>query len=88
MEIAWAPGKAASNIRKHGISFEEAASALLDPMALAYEDEASEGEARWLLIGLSKEARLLTVVYTLRNEEIIRLISARKATRTETNYYA
>lgn len=88
MEIAWDPDKVASNIRKHGIGFEEATSALLDPMALAYEDENSEGEARWILIGMSKQARLLTVVYTLRNEEIIRLISARKATRTEADYYA
>lgn len=88
MNIAWDPDKAASNIRKHGIRFEEAASALLDPMALADEDKDSEGEARWTLVGMSNQARLLTVVYTLRNDETIRLISARKATRKESVYYA
>ena len=68
--------------------FEEAATSLLDPQALAQEDADSEGEARWLLIGMSASARLLTVVYTLRDEDRIRVISARKATRTEAEYYA
>ena len=58
-------------------------------MALAHEDESSEGdEARWVLIGMSAKARLLTVVYTLRDEDRIRLISARKATRKEASFYA
>ena len=56
--------------------------------ALAQEDAHSEGEARWILIGMSASARLLTVVYTLRDEKRIRLISARKATRKEGVYYA
>jgi uncharacterized DUF497 family protein len=88
MEIEWDPGKAAANEEKHGIRFEEAATSLLDPMALAQEDESSEGEARWVLIGMSANARLLTVVYTLRDENRIRLISARKATRKEASCYA
>lgn len=50
--------------------------------------ECSEGEARWVLIGTSANARLLTVVYTLRDESRIRLISARKATRKEASFYA
>jgi uncharacterized DUF497 family protein len=83
MEVEWDAGKAATNLEKHGVPFEEAATSLLDPMALAREDERSEGEARWVLIGMSANARLLTVVYTLRNEHRIRLISARKATRKE-----
>jgi uncharacterized DUF497 family protein len=57
-------------------------------MALAREDERSEGEARWVLIGISANARLLIVVYTLRNEHRIRLISARKATRKEASCHA
>ena len=61
---------------------------LVDPIGLACEDYDSEGEARWILIGLSNEARFVTVVYALRNEEDIRLISARKATRKEAKYYA
>jgi uncharacterized protein len=47
-----------------------------------------EEEARWVLIGMSANARLLTIVYALRNETRIRLISARKATRKEAGYYA
>ena len=57
-------------------------------MALAQEDESSEGEARWVLIGMSANARLLTVVYTLRDENRLRLISARKATHKEASRYA
>ncbi len=88
MEIESDPIKAASNFKKHGVSFEEAATALYDSMALVYEVDGSEGENRWVLVGLSNQARLLTVVYTLRNEDTIRLISARKATRKEARYYA
>jgi uncharacterized DUF497 family protein len=57
-------------------------------MALAQEDAASEGEPRWVLIGMSAQMRLLTVVYTLRRQNRVRLISARKATRKEANHYA
>jgi len=87
MEIEYAPAKAKSNLRKHGVSFEEAATALYDPMALVQEDTDSIGENRWIFIGLSSQTNLLTVVYTLREEEIIRIISARKATRKEAEYY-
>lgn len=83
------PVKAKSNFKKHGISFEEAETALLDPFALAQEDNDSKQEKRWVLIGMSNSARLLTVVYTLRdNDNIIRLISARKSTQKEASYYA
>lgn len=88
IEVEWDSKKASSNLRKHGIGFEEATSALLDPMALAQKDPSSELEPRWVLIGMSAEGRLLTVIYTLRNEERIRLISARKATRKEAADYA
>jgi len=88
MDVEWDAGKAAESLKKHGVRFEEAATSLLDPNALAQEDEDSEGEARWVLIGMSTNARLLTVVYTLRDENRIRLISARKATRKEANFYA
>ena len=87
MNIEYDPAKAKSNLSKHGISFAEAATALFDENALAMEDIDSKEENRWLLIGMSDNARLLTVVYTLR-EESIRIISARKATRKEVNNYA
>lgn len=88
MEIEFDPVKAKKNLSKHGISFDEAASALLDPMALGFEDSDAEGESRWVLLGMSSQARLLTVVYTLRDCDRIRLISARKATRNEAKQYA
>ena len=88
MDIEWDAGKAAANFKKHGVRFEEAATSLLDPLALVQEDETSEGEARWVLVGMSANARLLTVVYTLREESRIRFISARTATRKEATYYA
>jgi uncharacterized protein len=88
MDIEWDPGKAADNLKKHGVSFDEAAACLLDPLALAQEDSASEGESRWVLVGMSANLRLLTVVYTLRREGRVRLISARKATRKEAKFYA
>jgi uncharacterized protein len=88
MEIEWDSDKADSNLQKHGVSFEEAATALLDPMALAQEDAAAEGEPRWVLIGMSAQMRVLTVVYTLRRQDRVRLISARKATRKEAKHYA
>jgi uncharacterized DUF497 family protein len=87
MEIEFDPNKASSNFTKHGIYFKEASTALLDPLALVQEDPDADGENRWVLIGMSNQARLLTVVYTLRNE-CIRLISARKATKNEAKNYA
>lgn len=88
MKIEWDSDKADSNLEKHGVRFDEAATALLDPMALAQEDATSEGEPRWVLVGMSSQFRLLTVVYTLRRQDRIRLISARKATRKEAKHYA
>ncbi len=87
MEIEFDPVKSASNLKKHSVSFQEAASCLLDPMALVMEDQDAESEQRFVLVGMSSEMRLLTLCYTLRGETI-RLISARKATRKEGNYYA
>ena len=88
MDIQFDADKAKSNLKKHGISFSEAATALLDENALVMEDTDSEGESRWILVGMSSQARLLTVIYTLRREESIRLISARKAAKKEVEYYA
>jgi uncharacterized DUF497 family protein len=88
IDVEWDFKKASSNLKKHGVGFEEAVSALLDPMAMAQEDSDSEQEQRWVLIGTSVQGRLLTVVYTMRNEERIRLISARRATRREAAQYA
>ena len=88
MRIEYDPQKAKSNLNKHGISFEEASTALYDPLALVQEDIDSINENRWILVGFSSRANLLTVVYTLRDGDTIRLISARKATQKEAKYYA
>lgn len=88
MKIEFDPKKAEANHRKHGVSFEEAQTCILDPGALVREDPDAEGEARFVLIGLSSRARLLTVVYALPDEETIRIISARLSTKQEAKYYA
>lgn len=87
MNVEFDPVKAVSNLKKHGVAFDAASAALLDPLALVIEDPDAVGEARWLLIGIS-DLGLLTICYTLRDEETIRLISARKATTKEKKYYA
>jgi hypothetical protein len=73
-------GKAAANLKKHGVSFQEAATVLLDPLARVREDPDALDEQRLVALGMSNLGRVLVVVYTLRNE-IPRLISARKATK-------
>jgi len=88
INIEWDAAKAAANFRKRRVSFEEASTALFDPRALVQEDDLSEDEHRWVLIGMSVRARLLTLVYTLRRADRIRLISARRATRNEAGFYA
>lgn len=89
MRIIWDESKAASNFKKHrGIPFEEAATCLLDPMALVNEDPDAEGEQRFILIGMSEKVRLLAVCYSLPDENTIRIISARKPTKREETCYA
>jgi hypothetical protein len=83
----WDPNKAATNARKHGVTFEEAATAFVDPFGLIVEDPRhSSGEQRHALLGYSEHQRLLAVMFTERGDRI-RLISARKATRRERHDY-
>lgn len=81
------PLKATTNLKRHGVSFEEAATVLLDPLARVREDPDALDEQRLVALGMSNRGRVLVVVYTLRNE-IPRLISARKATKQEETQYA
>jgi uncharacterized protein len=87
----WDPGKAKSNRRKHGVSFEEAATAFLDPVGLDGDDvEHSESEERRLRLAKSSLGRILVIAYTIRrqdNEEVTRIISARRASRKERKKY-
>jgi uncharacterized DUF497 family protein len=83
----WDPRKAAANERKHGVSFDEAATAFADPHGLVVDDPRySVGEIRVALLGHSEAGRLLAVMFTERGGRI-RLISARKATRREHRQY-
>jgi uncharacterized DUF497 family protein len=81
--------KAAANLKKHNVSFEEAQSVFYDDFAVQfYDEENSEIEERFLMLGLSSEAKLLLVCHCERERgNTIRLISARKATRSESKYY-
>lgn len=89
MKIIWDENKAASNLKKHrGVSFQEASTCLLDPMAVVREDPDADDEQRFVLIGMSEAARLLTVCYALPDDETIRIISARKPTKREESSYA
>ena len=86
----WDEAKAQSNQRKHGISFEEARFVFADPYALVEQDRIEGGELRWQTIGLVGGVVLLLVAHAVREEgpdEIIRLISARRANRKERMRY-
>ena len=87
MNIEWHPRKAKSNVKKHGISFEEAATALSDPLAATGADpDHSITEDRFVTFGVSEMGRLLVVSHT-EERETIRIINARKATKGERELY-
>jgi uncharacterized DUF497 family protein len=87
MEFEADPAKAEKNLKKHKVSFEEAASVFGDPMAYTFADpDHSIGEKRWLTFGLSRMGRILAIIYTERRGKV-RLISARLATKHERSIY-
>jgi uncharacterized DUF497 family protein len=85
MAAQWDPAKARANLRKHGVRFADAVTALEDERAISIRDE-SEDEDRWITIGMDSLARIPVVVYTWREGQI-RLISARPATNRESREY-
>ena len=89
IRFEWDSRKAASNERKHGVSFDEAASAFADEHGLVILDpDHSDAEDRFILLGLSARIRLVVVVHCLRaGGDVIRIISARKASRSESRQY-
>jgi uncharacterized protein len=88
MRFIWDPKKAAAKSRKHGVSFEEASTAFEDDFAATSADpDHSDGEHRWVTFGISARRRLLCVCHTEEEEDIIRVISARPATRAERKLY-
>ena len=91
MDITWDPTKAALNLVKHGVSFSDAEGALWDPYALTVEEQLVDSgvdsvEKRFVTLGMDCLGVLVVVVYMYRNSEI-RMISARKATRSEARQY-
>jgi uncharacterized protein len=87
MRIEWDPRKARSNLRKHKVSFEEASTVLSDPMAgTGVDPDHSVTEDRFVTFGVSERGRLLVVAHT-DEEETIRIISARTASKGERELY-
>ncbi|MBI3826332.1 MAG: BrnT family toxin [Candidatus Rokubacteria bacterium] len=86
MEFEWDPGKAATNLRKHGVDFADAGTVLHDEQAITIHDDSADDEARFVTLGMDALGRTLVVVYTWRDERP-RLISARRATRSERRQY-
>lgn len=89
IRFEWDENKNRINLRKHGVSFGEAKTVFYDDAALVIDDpEHSEEEERFIILGLSTQANLLVVCHCCRESDtVIRIISARKATKTESRYY-
>ena len=87
MEFEWDEDKAEANLAKHGVSFEEAKTVFADPLYVDfYDPDHSSQEHRYIIIGESRQRRLLIVSYTER-DDVARLISAREVTRNEREAY-
>jgi uncharacterized DUF497 family protein len=89
IKFEWDPPKAAANLKKHQVSFEEAKSVFYDEFAVQFFDEDhSSDEERFLMLGMSSGAKLLVVCHCEREHgDVIRIISARKATKREGAFY-
>ena len=88
LTFEWDENKAKSNARKHDVTFEEASTVFTDPLGVIFDDEEhSVDELRELLIGHSVLQRLLIVSFTERGKDVVRIISARKATKRERKDY-
>lgn len=87
MRSRWDPRKAEANLRAHGVSFAEAVTVLEDDWALTREDPAASEEPRFVTLGLSNAGNLLVVVYTYRDPDVIRVISAWKANKRQREVY-
>ena len=87
MQFEWDSAKATANIRKHGVSFDEAKTVFDDPLYVDFHDpDHSDGEPRYIIIGQSRQRRLLMVSYTERNDTM-RIIGSREVTPAEREAY-
>lgn len=87
VRFEWDEGKRRHNLIKRGVDFADAVGALLDEAALTLEDRDASDELRWLTLGLGSQACLLLVVWTEPDADVIRLISARRASAGEARHY-
>lgn len=88
MRFVWDEEKAAANLAKHGVSFNEGATIFGDFLSWTYPDpDHSQSEERWITIGLSDAGRVLIVSHTEEQEKTIRIISARRAVKRERKFY-
>ena len=91
MRIEWDGAKSASNLRKHGIRFETAQLVFEDPFCVTFVERVTDGEERWHAIGWIEDVGIFVVVHTYLDEdagEVIRIVSARRASRVERKLYA
>jgi uncharacterized DUF497 family protein len=93
IRFEWDEAKNLANQRKHGVDFDQASQVFLDPLHLSIPDRVVHGEERWQTFGLVKRSAILIVVHTIREfsadqgTEVVRIISAREATRKERVFY-
>lgn len=87
MWVEWDDGKAKANEKKHGVRFEEAASVFADPNYRFFLDTCEYDEPRFKTIGFDKYGRVLVVIFTIRNDNAMHIISARRATKNERKQY-
>ena len=91
MLFSWDPEKAEQNVKKHGVSFDLAQTVFDDPLHLSLLDSKERSEERWITMGKSADMKTLVIVHTYKEivngHEVIRIISARRATRKEARQY-
>ncbi|MEZ0392902.1 MAG: BrnT family toxin [Pseudobdellovibrionaceae bacterium] len=87
MKFEWDAKKAKTNLKKHGVSFEDAKEALSSEIVVALKEDSDSGEERYIYLGICKKLNVLVVVVAYPNEDITRIISARKANKRERKFY-
>ena len=87
MKFEWNPQKAKSNLKKHGVSFEDAKEALTCEIVVVLKEDTDSGEERYVYLGMCKKLNVLVVVVAYPTEKITRIISARKANKRERKFY-
>ncbi|MBK7963546.1 MAG: BrnT family toxin [Bdellovibrionales bacterium] len=87
MQYEWDPKKQQANLKKHGVSFEDAIEALNCGLVIVLKEDSDSGEERYIYLGMCKKLNILVVVVAYPEEEITRIISARKANKKERKFY-